>query len=243
MTPFLSLSLSIDFSRRGGGAISPQIGSQDLTYYHFGLLRVIFQHVGTAYRSQWGPGVRTRLPNDRANDNDSGSAETRFSIRTQPFHLISRSNAVDDTKGKTRDAGNAVDGRGDSEYGKARTTRVSHAEQSSRFATEGAVSFPSFERSPIPSSSHSKGWIRFYVRARSESQSLKRREGERKSVGEREFVREAVEKVFLPPLPERGKNPSRRSASRIWLFVPQKAAGLEARALKVKGWKKDAARR
>lgn len=92
-------------------------------------------------------------------------------------------------------------------------------------------------------SSHSKGWIRFYVRARSESQSLKRREGERKSVGEREFVREAVEKVFLPPLPERGKNPSRRSASRIWLFVPQKAAGLEARALKVKGWKKDAARR
>lgn len=150
MTPFLSLSLSIDFSRRGGGAISPQIGSQDLTYYHFGLLRVIFQHVGTAYRSQWGPGVRTRLPNDRANDNDSGSAETRFSIRTQPFHLISRSNAVDDTKGKTRDAGNAVDGRGDSEYGKARTTRVSHAEQSSRFATEGAVSFPSFERSPIP---------------------------------------------------------------------------------------------
>lgn len=129
-----------------------------------------------------------------------------------------------------------------SEYGKARTTRVSHAEQSSRFATEGAVSF---ERSPIPSSSHSKGWIRFYVRTRSlrESQSLKRREGKGKSVGEREFVREAVEKVFLPPLPERGKNPSRRSASRIWLFVPQKAAGLEARALKVKGWKKDAARR
>lgn len=38
-----------------------------------------------------------------APDNDSRSAETRFSIRTQPFHLITRSNAVDDTKGKTRE--------------------------------------------------------------------------------------------------------------------------------------------
>lgn len=67
-----------------------------------------------------------------APDNDSRSAETRFSIRTQPFHLITRSNAVDDTKGKTRDAGNALDGRADSKYGKARTTRVSHAVSNNR---------------------------------------------------------------------------------------------------------------
>lgn len=79
------------------------------------------------------------------------------------------------------------------------------------------------------------------LRTRSLRESKFKTEGGGKE--EREFVREAVEKVFLPPLPERGKNPSRRSASRIWLFVPQKAAGLEARALKVKGWKKDAARR
>lgn len=83
------------------GNYPAQIASQDLTYYHFGLLRVIFQHVGTAAPSfQWDP-VRRRLPNDRS---DSGfrSPETHFFHKMQPFVVncsFGRCSA-DDTEGK-----------------------------------------------------------------------------------------------------------------------------------------------
>lgn len=50
VTRFSSPSSSNDDEGWKGGAIRPKIGSEELTYYHFGLLRVIFQHVGTTLR-------------------------------------------------------------------------------------------------------------------------------------------------------------------------------------------------